>query len=204
MDQVRRGIQINSINEVNETEEPPREYENITAEETVELDVETKELKYEILRKILQIKFTDIEDRERLSKIRTNKKGEKLIERAKIDVTEILIGFEEALATTKEIIYIVAYTITEKLNGEPKSCIGKRMHKQSRCKTKFKQEINALKGEESIIEEILRSMKIKSRKLSRMKKYSMKKTGELPSLKETLKQKIQLKEQRIRRNEKTN
>ena len=59
---------MNSINEVNETEEPPQEYENITAEETVELDAETKELKYEILRKILQIKFTDIEDRERLSK----------------------------------------------------------------------------------------------------------------------------------------
>ena len=61
-----------------------------------------------------------------------------------------------------------------------------------------------MKGEVSIIEEILRSMKIKSGKLSRMKKYSMKKTDELPSLKETLKQKIQLKEQRIRRNEKTN
>ena len=116
---------MNSINEVNETEEPPQEYENITAEETVELDAETKELKYEILRKILQIKFTDIEERERLSKISTNKKGKKLIGRAKIVATEMLTGFEDALETTKEIIYIVADTITEKLNGEPKSCTGK-------------------------------------------------------------------------------
>ena len=42
------------------------------------------------------------------------------------------------------------------------------MHKQPRCKTKIEQEINAMKGEVSIIEEILRSMKIKSRKLSRI------------------------------------
>ena len=59
---------------INETEEIPRENENVTAEEAVELDEETKELKDEILRKILQIKFANTEDRERLSKIRTDKK----------------------------------------------------------------------------------------------------------------------------------
>ena len=49
---------------------------------------------------------------------------------------------------------------------------------------------------------MLRAVKIKSRKLSKMKKkYPMKKTEELPPLKETLKLKIQLKEQRIRKYE---
>lgn len=43
-------------------------------------------------------------------------------------------------------------------------------------------------------EEILRGVKIKVRKLNKMKKiYLTKKVDDIPSLKETLKQKIQLK-----------
>ena len=45
--------------------------------ESVQLDAETKEVKEEILRKILQINFTSIEDRERLYKKRTVRKGKK-------------------------------------------------------------------------------------------------------------------------------
>ena len=48
---VREGNQINTINEVHETKEPPPKYENVMAEETVVLDAETKELKEKILRK---------------------------------------------------------------------------------------------------------------------------------------------------------
>ena len=106
-EQFRQGNQINTINEVNETEEPPRENENVTAEEVVETDAETKELKDEILREMLQIKFTNVEDIEMLCKIKINKKGEKRIERAKIAVKQIINGFEETL------IYAAASVITK-------------------------------------------------------------------------------------------
>lgn len=66
VEKVREGNLINTMNEVNKTEEPSRENEKISAEENLQLDAETKELKDEILRKILQIKFTNTKDRQAL------------------------------------------------------------------------------------------------------------------------------------------
>ena len=75
--QVKQGNQINTINEVNEIEEQPWENENVTGDETLDLETEAKELKDEISRKILQIKFSNIDDTERLSQLRTDKKRKK-------------------------------------------------------------------------------------------------------------------------------
>ena len=67
-------------------------------------------------------------------------------------------------------------------------------------KTKIVKEINEIRGEVAILDELLRCVKVKSRKLNKMKKkYAMKKREDLPPLKETLKQKFQLKAQRIPR-----
>ena len=121
VEQVRKENQISTTNEANEIKEAPQENENITVEVTVKLDAETKELKDNILdkrQKILQIKFTNAEDTERLSKIRTVKKEKKLIERTKIAMKEIINEFEETLETTNEIIYAAEYEIMEKLNGK--------------------------------------------------------------------------------------
>ena len=52
----------------------------------------------------------------------------------------------------------------------------------------------------SILDELIREVKVKSRLLK--KKYKMKKLGGLAPLKETLKQKTQLKTERMRRYEK--
>ena len=73
MEQTRQGKQIKAITEVNKTEESPRENENVMGKESVQLDAETKEVKEEIF----QINFTSIEDRERLYKKRTVRKGKK-------------------------------------------------------------------------------------------------------------------------------
>ena len=48
------------------------------SEEKEEIDTETKEMKEEILRQIIQIKNIDIEDRQKLCKIRSDKKAQKL------------------------------------------------------------------------------------------------------------------------------
>ena len=77
VEQIRQGKQIKTITEVNKTEESSQENENVMGKESVKLDAETKEVKEEIWRKILQINFTSIEDRERLYKIRTDRKGKK-------------------------------------------------------------------------------------------------------------------------------
>ena len=69
-------------------------------------------------------------------------------------------------------------------------------------KTKIEKEINEIR-KVAILDELLRGVKVKSRKRNKMKKkYAMKKREDLPPLKETLKQKIQLKARRICRYEK--
>ena len=70
-------------------------------------------------------------------------------------------------------------------------------------KTKTEKEINETRGKLIIFDELLRGVEVKSRKLYKMKKkYAMKKREDLPPLNETLKQKIQIKGQRIRSYEK--
>ena len=68
--QVKQGSQINTVNEVNKTEETLRKNEKVAAEEPLEPDAETIKLEDEILRKIRQIKFTNVKDRDGPSEIR--------------------------------------------------------------------------------------------------------------------------------------
>ena len=78
-----------------------------------ELEPETKELKKGILRKIHQIKYMRAEEREKLCKIRSEKRTRILINRAKIVTKEILRGSEETLENINEVIYAGAYVVTD-------------------------------------------------------------------------------------------
>ena len=75
-------------------------------------------------------------DRQKLCKIRSDKKARKLTDRAKKAAKEIMNECEETLVTTNEVIYAVAYVITEKLNGKPKNYNNRRKHKQPLWKSK--------------------------------------------------------------------
>ena len=108
---------------------------------------------------------------------------------------------EEILVTTNEVIYGGAYVITEKLNGKPKNYNNRRKDKQPVWKTKIETKFNEIRKEVTILDELLRCVKVKSRKLNKMKKkYAMKKLKDLPSMKETLKQKVQLKAKNLSKN----
>ena len=51
--------------------------------------------------------------------------------------------------------------MTEKLNGKPKKCTKRRTNKKPRWKEKIEKEINELRGEVSILDELIRSVKVK-------------------------------------------
>ena len=85
------------------------------------------------------------------------------------------------------------------MNGKSKKYANRRTNKKPRWKEKIEKEINELRGEVLILDEFIRGVKVKARILNRMKKkYKMKNFEDLALLKETLKQKIQLKAQRMR------
>ena len=69
-----------------------------------ELELETKELNEEILGKIQQIKYMRVEEREKLSKIRSGKRASILINRAKIATKEILRESEEMKLFMQELM----------------------------------------------------------------------------------------------------
>ena len=100
-------------------------------------------------------------------------------------------------------LFMQELVVTEKLNGKPKKYTNRRKNKKTRWKEKIEKEINERRGEMSILDELIRGVKVKSRILNRMKKkYKMKNFEDLTPMKETLKQKIQLKAQRMRRYDK--
>ena len=79
-----------------------------------------------------------------------------------------------------------------------KDIYNQKSKQKTPLKTKNRKGINELR-EVSILDELTRGVKVKSRILNRMKKkYQMKKLDDVTPLKETLKQKTQLKSQRIR------
>ena len=118
--QIRHGKEVNQQNQNPEMEQPHENTRDMS-EEREELDAETKEMKEKILRQIILIKNIDIEDGQKLCKIRSDKKVRKLIDRAKKAAKEIMNECEEILVTTNEVIYAGAYVITEKLNGNQKT-----------------------------------------------------------------------------------
>ena len=101
-----------------------------------ELEPETKELKEEILREIHQIKYMKVEEREKLCKIRSDKRAKILINRTKIATKEILRECKETLENINEVIYAGGYVVTEKLNGKQKMYTSRRTNEKARWKEK--------------------------------------------------------------------
>ena len=144
-----------------------------------------------------------IEEKEKLCEIRLDKKAKILTNRANIATKEILCECEETLEIMTEVLCAGSYIVTEKLNGKPKKFTNRRVNTKPRGKESIEKEINELRREALIFDELIRGVKLKSRMLNRKnKKYKMRKLDDLTPLKEILKQKIQLKAQRMKRCEK--
>ena len=111
-----------------------------------------------------------IEERENLCKIRSDKKVKILINRTKIATKEILCECEEALETINKVTYAGAYVVTEKINQNPKKFTNRRVKTKSCLKEKTEKEINRLRGEVSILDELIRRVKLKSQILNKMNK----------------------------------
>ena len=114
--------------------------------ENYKLEPKAKEKREEMLIKIHQIKYMKIEGREKLCKIRSDKKAKILINRPKIAIQEILCEYEETLETMNEVIYARAYVITEKLKRKPKKFTNRRVNKKPCWKRRIEKEISARRG----------------------------------------------------------
>ena len=82
---IKQFRQKKEVNQQNQNPEMEQLQENARdmPEKREDLDAETKKMKEEILRQIIQIKNIDIGDRQKRCKIRSDKKARKLIDNVK-------------------------------------------------------------------------------------------------------------------------
>ena len=65
--------------------------------------------------------------------------------------------------TMNEVIYVGADVVTEKLNAKSKKLTNGRVNKKPRWKEKIEKEINEMREEVLILDELIRRVKVKSR-----------------------------------------
>ena len=73
------------------------------------------------------------------------------------------INKEPMNETMNEVIYVGAYVVTEKLNAKSKKLTNGRVNKKPRWKEKIEKEINEMREEVLILDELIRRVKVKSR-----------------------------------------
>ena len=171
-------------------------------------DKSMKAMKDDILRKWETVKYQEMTERPLLPKIKKDRRARDAIDTANKAIKEIKEGIDGPLTITgiNQIVYATASIITEQIGLKPRqhSRIGKKQ-KEPPWKAKIKKEIQKKRSDISILTEIQNGSKIRERKRKEIeKRYGIKKPGDVPTIKETLKQQIQAKAQRIKRFEKRN
>ena len=171
-------------------------------------DESMKAIKNDILRKWETVKYQEMTERLLLPKIKKDRRACDAIDTANKAIKEIKEGIDGPLTITgiNQIVYATASTITEQIGLKPRqhSRIGKKQ-KEPAWKAKITKEIQKKRSDLSILTEIQNGSNIRERKRKEIeKRYGIKKPGHVPTIKETLKQQIQAKAQRIKRFEKRN
>ena len=157
--------------------------------------------KEDILRTLSVIDHTDLHDRKSLPKLQLNKEKQKIVRTYNAAMNKILQQCEVTLTYLNNLIYATALAVTSKVGLKP---INKRKrHKAPAWKEKIQKEITAMRSELSVLEEFSRGTIVRTKQGRKVvRKYKLKDNDDIKEAKEVLKQKIQLKAQRIRRFEK--
>ena len=94
-------------------------------------------------------------------------------------------------------MYACAKTVGSKLAIKPKEKRKSDKNKKTKCKINIEKEIETMWGEMSILSEIERNKDPKTRKARKViRKYKILNVIDIPSIKEELKQKVQVRVQR--------
>ena len=138
------------------------------------------------------------EERASLLKLETNKGNKLNIRIGNIAIDQIIKDIKSKdITTLNELTYSTAKAITERC-GKKKKNRNKTSHKQPAWKRKIQEEIEAIKGELSILEDLLKGINVKTRKGGKVKrKYKLQNENDITTAKERIKQKVQVKTQRI-------
>ena len=147
---------------------------------------------------------TDLHSRETLPKLPFTSKANKVVKIYNFALKKIFDEESDAtydMYTLNDLIYATAKAATESIGLKVKKNSKPKHHnKPPKWKQKLQKEIEALRAELSILDEISKGTVVKTRKSKRLKqKHKIKDKVTLDSAKEKIKQVMQLKAQRLRR-----
>jgi hypothetical protein len=155
-----------------------------------------------IIRELSKIKYSDMQDRDNLPKIQSSHKNKKLIRVHDAALKLLLNEIDNDITNINQAIYATAFAAYKGIGTN----IKKRKpikHKEPAWKVKIQKEIDALRGKLSILDELARGVNTNTKKARKIKQiYKFQNNDEILSAKETVKHKMQLKAQRVRRFEK--
>ena len=159
--------------------------------------------KEEILVEIGKADYTDMSERQPLPKIKTTKATRNVIKIYNFAMNMLLAEKPPDLTELNQIMYATAAAATEKIGIKIKRKTHNNRHKEPAWKRKIQAEITALRGELSLLDELYKGNDVKGRRVRKLvRKFKLKDKGCISEAKEILKQKIQVKAQRVRRFEK--
>ena len=153
----------------------------------------------EIIEIIDKTEAISISERESLTKVKVKKSHEKYLNFANLSIQEFCDDIELDMNDVNAILYACAKTVESKLGVKPEKKRNTDKNKKPKWKIDIEQEIEMMRGEMLVLSEIERNKDPKTRKARKViRKYKITNVIDIPSIKEELKQKIQVKAQRER------
>ena len=199
MNEVQNGIAEVGNSSIND--EDPESQDNFTEQYSQEIE----EARLEILREFSRTEHQQFSERDPLPKIANSAKLNLKIKLYNVALKKILVNKECDLSNLNAIIYATGKAISNQMSVKTKKKKSKHTNKPPKRKVKIQQEIDALRAELSIIDEISKGTAAKTRKARKVRnRNNVTDENSLLTAKETLKQKIQVKTQRRRRYDKRN
>ena len=175
--------------------------EDIVVEKRESEGNEISSMKMDILEEFSKVQHTELRDRQVLLKIRSSCKYRAMFDVANKALQIICNELNPDLTCLNELLYPAGETLQEKCGMKFQK--KKREHTWHEVLVKDKKEIETFRRDISLWEELQKDKEIRSSTAKKVvRKYKTVSKSKIPSIKEELKQKLQVKAQRLRRYEK--
>ena len=165
---------------------------------------EISSMKIDILEEFSKVQQTELRDRQVLLKIRNSRKYRAMFDVANKALQIICNELNPDLTCLNELLYSAGKILQEKCGMKlQKKRRNTRGTNKPKWQLKIEKEIETLRREISLCEELQKDKEIRSSNAKKVvRKYKIVSKSQIPSIKEELKQKLQVKAQRLRRYEK--
>ena len=176
---------------------------NVNDIEPHEVVVDEEELlamKMDIVEELSIVKHTEMNERDTLLKIRHPHKYNTILKIGNKALEQLCHDMNPDLTELNELIYATGRVLQAKCGLKSRKKKTKRKPSKAKWQVKIEKEIENFRREISILEELQKDSGEKSGKARKLiRKYKILSKEQIPTIKEELKQKLQVKAQRLRR-----